>query len=76
MEHAAATRPGKLGVMEPRSAARRGLDVGVGAFAHGAEAVCYFHWWQAPFAQVHLHAGLLRPDSIAAPACEVAQIAA
>lgn len=21
------------------------------ACAHGAEAVCYFHWWQAPFAQ-------------------------
>ena len=37
------------------------------AFAHGAEAVCYFRWRQAPFAQEQLHAGLLRPDSIAAP---------
>jgi beta-galactosidase len=33
------------------------------AFAHGAEAVCYFRWRQAPFAQEQLHAGLLRPDS-------------
>ncbi|MFP7672982.1 beta-galactosidase [Marivita sp. S0852] len=37
------------------------------AFAHGAEAVCYFRWRQAPFAQEQLHAGLLRPDSVAAP---------
>ena len=37
------------------------------AFAHGAEAVCYFRWRQAPFAQEQLHAGLLRPDSEAAP---------
>ncbi|WP_413718471.1 beta-galactosidase [Silicimonas sp. MF1-12-2] len=38
------------------------------AFAHGAEAVCYFRWRQAPFAQEQHHAGLLRPDSEAAPA--------
>ncbi|WP_424933316.1 beta-galactosidase [Amaricoccus macauensis] len=37
------------------------------AFAHGAEAVCYFRWRQAPFAQEQLHSGLLRPDSAAAP---------
>ncbi len=47
------------------------------AFAHGAEAVCYFRWRQAPFAQEQMHAGLLRPDSIAAPAHdEAAQVAA
>ena len=38
------------------------------AFAHGAEAVCYFRWRQAPFAQEQMHAGLLRPDSADAPA--------
>ena len=38
------------------------------AFAHGAEAVCYFRWRQAPFAQEQMHAGLLRPDSVAAEA--------
>ena len=38
------------------------------AIAHGAEAVCYFRWRQAPFAQEQHHAGLLRPDSVAAPA--------
>jgi beta-galactosidase len=38
------------------------------AFAHGAETVCYFRWRQAPFAQEQMHAGLLRPDSVAAPA--------
>ncbi|WP_299417243.1 beta-galactosidase [uncultured Sulfitobacter sp.] len=47
------------------------------AFAHGAEAVCYFRWRQAPFAQEQMHAGLLRPDSVAAAglseACEVAR---
>ncbi|MEO1787934.1 MAG: beta-galactosidase, partial [Pseudomonadota bacterium] len=37
------------------------------AFAHGAEAVCYFRWRQAPFAQEQHHAGLLRPDSADAP---------
>ena len=47
------------------------------AFAHGAEAVCYFRWRQAPFAQEQLHAGLLRPDSVAAPAfAEAAEVAA
>jgi beta-galactosidase len=37
------------------------------AFAHGAEAVLYFRWRQAPFAQEQMHAGLLRPDSAGAP---------
>lgn len=32
------------------------------AFAHGAEAVCYFRWRQAPFAQEQMHSGMLRPD--------------
>ncbi len=46
------------------------------AFAHGAETVCYFRWRQAPFAQEQMHAGLLRPDSAAAPALgEAAQVA-
>lgn len=46
------------------------------AFAHGAEAVCYFRWRQAPMAQEQLHAGLLRPDSADAPAmAEARQIA-
>ena len=46
------------------------------AFAHGAEAVCYFRWRQAPFAQEQQHAGLLRPDSVAAPAYhEAAEVA-
>ena len=45
------------------------------AFAHGAEAVCYFRWRQAPFAQEQLHAGLLRPDSADAEALrEVRQV--
>ncbi|MGB1208549.1 MAG: beta-galactosidase, partial [Paracoccaceae bacterium] len=38
------------------------------AFAHGAEAVCYFRWRQAAFSSEQLHAGLLRPDSVDAPA--------
>jgi beta-galactosidase len=42
------------------------------AFAHGAEAVCYFRWRQAPFAQEQMHAGLLRPDSVPAPAFDEA----
>lgn len=47
------------------------------AFAHGAEAVCYFRWRQAPFAQEQMHAGLLRPDSVPAQAYEeAAQVAA
>ena len=46
------------------------------AFAHGAEAVCYFRWRQAPFAQEQMHAGLLRPDSQPAPALgEAASVA-
>ena len=46
------------------------------AFAHGAEAVCYFRWRQAPFAQEQMHAGLLRPDSVPAPAlAEARQVA-
>ncbi|WGW05624.1 beta-galactosidase [Tropicibacter oceani] len=46
------------------------------AFAHGAEAVCYFRWRQAPFAQEQMHAGLLRPDSQDAPAIvEARQVA-
>lgn len=46
------------------------------AFAHGAEAVCYFRWRQAPFAQEQMHAGLLRPDSAPAPAFgEAAEVA-
>ncbi|MGB7268978.1 MAG: beta-galactosidase [Albidovulum sp.] len=47
------------------------------AFAHGAEAVCYFRWRQSPMAQEQMHAGLLRPDSIDAPGlAEVRQVAA
>lgn len=47
------------------------------AFAHGAEAVCYFRWRQAPFAQEQMHAGLLAPDSRDAPAmAEIRQVAA
>ena len=47
------------------------------AFAHGAEAVCYFRWRQAPFAQEQLHAGLLRPDCADAFAmAEVRQVGA
>ena len=46
------------------------------AFAHGAEAVLYFRWRQAPFGQEQTHAGLLRPDSAPAPAlAEAAQVA-
>ena len=47
------------------------------AFAHGAEAVLYFRWRQAPFAQEQQHAGLLRPDSADAPGlAEAARAAA
>ncbi|SFR43780.1 beta-galactosidase [Yoonia tamlensis] len=47
------------------------------AFAHGAEAVCYFRWRQAPVAQEQMHAGLLRPDSVDAGVMgELAQITA
>jgi len=45
------------------------------AFAHEAEAVCYFRWRQAPFAQEQMHAGILRPDSQPALAhSEIAQV--
>jgi beta-galactosidase len=46
------------------------------AIAHGAEAVSYFRWRQAPFAQEQMHAGLLRPDRADdAAAHEVRQVA-
>ncbi|WP_193140874.1 beta-galactosidase [Meridianimarinicoccus sp. MJW13] len=46
------------------------------AFAHGAEAVCYFRWRQAPMAQEQMHAGLLRSDSVdAAGIIEARQVA-
>lgn len=46
------------------------------AFAHGAETVCFFRWRQTPYAQEQMHAGLLRPDGVAAPAlAEAAQVA-
>lgn len=46
------------------------------AYAHGAEAVSYFRWRQAPFAQEHMHAGMLRPDNADAPALiEARQVA-
>ncbi|MEM7241228.1 MAG: beta-galactosidase [Pseudomonadota bacterium] len=38
------------------------------AAAHGAEAVCYFRWRQAPFAQEQMHAGLLKTDDTPARA--------
>ena len=38
------------------------------AWAHGAELVSYFRWRQAPFGQEQMHAGLLRPDHVDAPA--------
>ncbi len=47
------------------------------AYAHGAETVCYFRWRQAPFAQEQMHAGLMRPDNVPAPAlAEVRAVAA
>ncbi|MEM6275704.1 MAG: beta-galactosidase [Pseudomonadota bacterium] len=47
------------------------------AFAHGAEAVLYFRWRQAPFAQEQQHAGLKRPDNAPASGLEeAAQVAA
>ena len=46
------------------------------AMAHGAELVSYFRWRQFPQAQEQMHAGLLRPDSVAAPGlAEAAQAA-
>jgi beta-galactosidase len=38
------------------------------AFAHGAEVVSYFRWRQYHSAQEQMHAGLLRPDHVPAPA--------
>jgi beta-galactosidase len=46
------------------------------ALAHGAELVSYFRWRQAPFAQEQMHAGLLRPDSVEAPAADEVRAAA
>ena len=46
------------------------------AMAHGAEFTSYFRWRQAPFAQEQMHAGLLRPDSVDAPAADEARQAA
>ena len=43
------------------------------AFAHGAEAVAYFRWRQAPFGQEQMHAGLLRPDRSQAEAADAAR---
>jgi beta-galactosidase len=46
------------------------------ALAHGAEAVCYFRWRQAPFAQEQMHSGLVRPDDKPAPGlAEARQVA-
>lgn len=46
------------------------------AFAHGAEAVCFFRWRQAPVGQEQMHAGLLRPDDREAPGlAEARQVA-
>lgn len=42
------------------------------ALAHGADLLSWFRWRQAPFAQEHMHAGLLRPDGEAAPAFDEA----
>jgi len=46
------------------------------AMAHGAELTSYFRWRQAPFAQEQMHAGLLRPDSVDAPAAAEVRTAA
>lgn len=46
------------------------------AAAHGAELVSYFRWRQAPFAQEQMHAGLLRPDSVDAPAADEVRMVA
>ena len=43
------------------------------AYAHGAEAVAYFRWRQAPFGQEQMHAGLLRPDRSPAEAHDEAR---
>ncbi|MEM7046928.1 MAG: beta-galactosidase [Pseudomonadota bacterium] len=46
------------------------------AAAHGAEVVSYFRWRQVPFAQEHMHAGLLYRDGTRAPGGDEAQQAA
>ena len=46
------------------------------AIAHGAEAVCYFRWRQAPFAQEQMHAGPLRRDSAPSAGLDEARAAA
>ena len=46
------------------------------AAAHGAEAVSYFRWRQAPFAQEQMHAGLKRVDNRPAKGFEEAKTAA
>ncbi len=46
------------------------------AMAHGAELTSYFRWRQAPFAQEQMHAGLLRPDRVDAPAAAEVRAAA
>ena len=46
------------------------------ALAHGADLVSWFRWRQVPFAQEHMHAGLLRPDADPAPAFEEARAVA
>jgi beta-galactosidase len=45
------------------------------AFAHGAEAVCYFRWRRPPSRRRQMHAGLLRPDSRDAPGLTRRQVA-
>lgn len=45
---------------------------GLETLAHGGEAVTYFRWRQAPFAQEQMHAGLLRPDHQPAPGLQEA----
>jgi len=46
------------------------------AIAHGAEAICYFRWRQAPFAQEQMHAGLQRPDGVWADGAQEAMMTA
>ncbi len=46
------------------------------ALARGAQLVSYFRWRQAAHAQEQMHAGLLRPDGVAAAGlAEVQQVA-
>lgn len=46
------------------------------AIAHGADLVSWFRWRQLPFAQEHMHAGLLRPDAQPAPGLAEAEAVA